>query len=117
MDEARTTRQLSLYRNLGLAMTFLALMGGGMAYFARASTAVQQQLREEVVQLKATQDQLLAERDQARAQLAAAQQEVIGLTKLLEEIQDKASVTGSVPAPTPASKPARTPAKTKSKGQ
>ena len=117
MDEARTTRQLSLYRNLGLAMTFLALMGWGTAYFARASAAVQQHLREEVVQLKATQDQLLAERDQARAQLAAAQQEVMVLTKLLEESQDKASVTGSVPAPTPASKPARTPAKTKSKGQ
>ena len=117
MDEARTTRQLSLYRNLGLAMTFLAVIGWGTAYFARASAAVQQHLREEVIQLKATQDQRLAERDQARAQLAAAQQEVMVLTKLLEEIQDKASVTGSVPAPTPASKPARTPAKTKSKGQ
>src|SRR5215207_548041 len=117
MDEARTTRQLSLYRNLALALTFLALMGWGTAYFARASAAVQQHLREEVVQLKATQDQLLAERDQARAQLAAAQQEVMVLTKLLEEIQDKASVTGSVPAPTPASKPPRTPAKTKSKGR
>src|SRR3954464_2302683 len=80
MDEARTTRQLSLYRNLGLAMTFLALIGWGTAYFAHASSSVQQQLREEVVQLKATQDQLAAERDQAQAQLAAAQQEVIGLT-------------------------------------
>jgi hypothetical protein len=48
MDEARATRQLSLYRNLGLAMTFLAFMGWGTAYFARASAAVQQQLREEV---------------------------------------------------------------------
>ena len=82
MDEARTTRQLSLSRNLGLAMTFLALMGWGTAYFARASTAVQQQLRGEVAQLKVTQDQLLAERDQARAQLAAAQQEGMVLTKL-----------------------------------
>ena len=72
MDEARTTRQLSLYRNLAPAMTFLALMGWGTAYFARTSAAVQQHLREEVVQLKATQDQLTAERDQARAQLAAA---------------------------------------------
>src|SRR3954453_23209209 len=113
MDEARAIRQLSLSRYLGLAMTFLALMGGGTAYFARTSTAVQQQLREEVVQLKATQDRLLAERDQARAHLGAAQQEVMVLTKLPEEIQDKASVTGSVPAPTPASKPPRTPAKTK----
>jgi len=79
MDEARTTRQLSLSWNLGLAMTFLALMGWGTAYFARASTAVQQQLREEVAQLKVTQDQLLAERDQARGQLAATQQEVMVL--------------------------------------
>ena len=113
MDEARTTRQLSLYRNLGLAMTFLALMGWGTAYFARASAAVQQQLREEVVQLKAAQDQLTAERDQAQAQLAAAQLEVAGLTKRIEELQDKPLVTGSVPAPAPASKPARAPAKTK----
>jgi outer membrane murein-binding lipoprotein Lpp len=117
MDEARTTRQLSLSRNLGLAMTFLALMGGGTAYFARASTAVQQQLRGEVAQLKVTQDQLLAERDQARAHLAAAQQEVMVLTKLLEESQDKASSTGSVSPPIPASKPPRTPAQTKGKGR
>src|SRR5690242_5795684 len=113
MDEARTTRQLSLYRNLGLAMTFLALMGWGTAYFARASAAVQQHLREEVVQLKATQDQLTAERDQAQAQLAAAQQEVVGLTKRLEEREAKASVTGSVLPPAPTSKPPRTPAKIK----
>src|SRR3954465_388254 len=106
MDEARATRQLNLHRNLALAMTFLALMGWGTAYFVRASAAVQQQLREEVTQLKATQDQLTAERDQAKAQLAAAQQEVIGLTKRLEDLEPKASVTGSVPAPTAASKPA-----------
>ena len=117
MDEARTTRQLSLYRNLGLAMAFLALMGWGTAYFVRASAAVQHQLREEVAQLKATQDQLTAERDRAKAQLAAAQQELMVLTKLLEEAQEKASVTGSVPAPTAASKPAHAPAKTKGKGR
>jgi outer membrane murein-binding lipoprotein Lpp len=117
MDEARTTRQLSLYRNLGLAMTFLALIGWGTAYFAHASSSVQQQLREEVVQLKATQDQLAAERDQAQAQLAAAQQEVIGLTKRLEDLEAKASVTGSVLPPTPTSKSPRTPAKTKGRGR
>src|SRR3982751_4307595 len=117
MDEARTTRQLSLYRNLGLAMAFLALIGWGTAYFVRASAAVQQQLREEVAQLKATQDQLTAERDQAKAQLAAAQQEVIGLTKRIEELQEKTSVTGSVSPPAPTSKLPRTPAKTKGKGR
>src|SRR4051812_1834336 len=117
MDEARATRQLNLYRNLALAMTFLALMGWGTAYLARASAAVQQQLREEVAQLKAAQDQLTAERDQAKAQLVAAQQEVIGLTKRLEELQEKGAVTGSVPAPTAASKPAHAPAKTKGKGR
>ena len=74
MDEARTTRQLSLYRNLGLAMAFLALVGWGTAYVAHTSAAAQQQqLREEVAQLKAAQDQLTAERDQAQAQLTAAQ--------------------------------------------
>ena len=117
MDEARATRQLNLYRNLALAMTFLALVGWGTAYFARASVAVQHQRREEVNQLKATQDQLTAERDRAKAQLAAAQQEVAGLTKRIEELQEKPLVTGSVPAPTAASKPAHAPAKTKGKGR
>jgi outer membrane murein-binding lipoprotein Lpp len=117
MDEARTTRQLNLYRNLGLAMTFLALMGWGTAYFAHASAAVQQQLLEEVTQLKAAQDQLTAERDQAQAQLAAAQLEVAGLTERIEELQEKPSVTGSVLPPTSTSKPVRTPAKTKGKGR
>ena len=118
MDEARTTRQLSLYRNLGLAMAFLALVGWGTAYVAHTSAAAQQQqLREEVAQLKAAQDQLTAERDQAQAQLAAAQQEVAELTKRIEEREAKASVTGSVPASTPASKLPRTPAKTKGKSR
>ena len=117
MDEARTTRQLSLYRNLGLPMTFLALVGWGTAYFADASATVQLQLHEEVSQLKAAQDQLTAERDQAQAQLAAAQLEVAGLTKRIEELQDKPSVTGSVSLPTPTSKSPRAPAKSKGKGR
>jgi uncharacterized protein YlxW (UPF0749 family) len=130
MNEAGSTRQVNLYRNLALALGFLALVGWGTAYFARVSAAIQHQLREEVNQLKASQDQLLAERDQAKAQVAqlsaerdqakaqvaAAQQELTGLKKRLEEAQEKASVTGSVPAPTPSSKPAR-PAKTKSKSR
>jgi cell division protein FtsB len=107
MSEADSTRQMNLYRNLALALSFLALVGWGTAYFARASAAVQHQLREEVAQLKASQDQLLAERDEAKAQVAAAQQGLTGLQKRLEEAQEKASVTGSVPAPTPSSKPAR----------
>src|SRR4051812_1872481 len=79
--------------------------------------AVQQQLRKEVTQLKATQDQLTPERDQAKTQLAVAQQEVIGLTKRIEELQETTSVTGSVSPPAPASKPPRTPAKAKGKGR
>ena len=117
MSEAGSTRQVNLYRNLALAMGFLALVGWGTAYFARVSAAIQHQLREEVTELKVSQDQLLAERDQAKAQVAAAQQELTGLKKRLEEAQEKASVTGSVPAPTPSSKPARSPAKTKSKSR
>jgi hypothetical protein len=39
------------------------------------------------------------------------------LTKLLEESQDKASITGSVSPPIPASNPPRTPALTKGKGR
>ena len=38
---------------------------------------------------------------------------MIGLTKRLEDLEPKASVTGSVLPPTPTSKPPRTPAKTK----
>src|SRR4051812_32935244 len=109
MGEARTTKRLNLYRNLSLAMTFLALVGWGTAYFADASSAVQLQLRDEVTQLKAAQDQLTAERDQAQAQLAAAQHEVAGLTERIEEFQEKPLVTGSVSSPTPTSKPARAP--------
>src|SRR5829696_9590035 len=41
----------------------------------------------------------IVEQDQAKAQLATAQQEAIGLTKRLEELEAKAPVTGSVPVP------------------
>jgi hypothetical protein len=93
-------------------MTFLAFMGWGTVYFAHASAAIQQQLREEVVQLRAAQDQLTAERDRAQAQLAVALPEVIALTKRPEDLEAKAPVTGSVSPPIPAGKPPRTPAKT-----
>jgi hypothetical protein len=73
-------------------MTFLAFMGWGTVYFAHASAAIQQQLREEVVQLRAAQDQLTAERDRAQAQLAVALPEVIAFTKRPEDLEAKAPV-------------------------
>src|SRR4051794_12691071 len=91
-------------------MTFLAFMGWGTVYFAHAFAAIQQQLREEVVQLRAAQDQLTAERDRAQAQLAVALPEVIAFTKRPEDLEAKAPVTGSVSPPIPAGKPPRTPA-------
>src|SRR5215208_5159777 len=96
MSEAGSTRQVNLYRNLALALGFLALVGWGTAYFARASAAVQHQLREEVAQLKASQDQLLAERKQQqdtfgeiteriRAKLASAHEELRTLAEKREQ--------------------------------
>src|SRR3954454_18867979 len=74
-------------------------------------------VRQELTQLKGSQEQLLAERDQAQAQLAAAQEEVVALTKCLEEAQEKVSQTGSVRPPAASEKSARSPTRTKGRSR
>ena len=64
---------------------------------------------DEVAALKASRDQLIAERDKVQAQLAAAREEVAMLQRQLEEVQAKASEAGSIrrSAPTQAKKARR----------
>lgn len=139
MSEMGITRNVTALRALSLIMGLLAVAGWGtFAYAAKSSATAQQRLseqvgelkvsqgqliaerdeakaqlaaaRDELADLKAGRDQLFAERDEARAQLAAAREEVTALTKRLEEAQAKASQTGSVRPPAPSDKPARSPA-------
>ena len=71
MSEAGVTGRVSRYRALSLVMSLLALTGwGAFAYTAHSSATVQHQLREEVTQvrqemaqLKSSQEHLLAKRD------------------------------------------------------
>src|SRR3954453_641046 len=116
---------------LRLALGLLALAGWGAFFYAVQSSAeAQQQLTEHVAELKRGQERLRAERDQARAEvaelrasrdqlvaerveaqapLALAREEIARLQKQVEQLQAKASVTGSVRAPTPSGTPARSP--------
>ena len=65
MDMAR---RLNAHRVLSLALCFLALVGwGAFAYAAGSSASAERRFREELVHLKASQDQLLAERNQQQA--------------------------------------------------
>src|SRR3954454_13023468 len=73
--------------------------------------AERDQARAEVAGLRTSRDQLVAERVEAHAQLALAREEIARLQKQVEQLQAKASVTGSVRAPTPSGTPARSPAR------
>src|SRR3712207_2783505 len=71
MSEAGVTRNVSMLRVFGLVMILLALAGwGSFACATKTSAAAQQQLQEQVAELKVSQSQLIAERDQARAEMA-----------------------------------------------
>jgi zinc resistance-associated protein len=77
------TRRLNAHRTLSLALSGLALVGwGAFAYLAGSSASAARDLRAELAQSKATQDQLLAERNQ--------QQEAVGD---LAQIQAKLAST------------------------
>jgi Tfp pilus assembly protein PilV len=141
MSEMGAPRTVNTLRALSLVLGLLALAGWGTyAYAAKSSAAAQQRLSEqvgelkvregqliaerdeakaqlaatqdEVADLKANRDQLLAERDEAKAQLAAAREEITTLQKRLEEAQAKASETGSLRAPTPSGNPGRSSVRT-----
>ena len=97
-------RRLKAHRMLSLTVSFLALVGWGtFAYSAASSARAQHQLREEVAQLKAAQDQLLAERSQQQeawgdlsqlqAKLASAREEIAALAQRRE--QAKAQVASA----------------------
>ena len=108
---------------LSLALGLLAVAGwGAFVYAVQSSAEAHQQLTEQIAELRRGQEQLRAERDQARAevaglrasrdqlvaeqveaqaQLVLAQEETGRLQKQVEQLQAKASVTGSVRAPTP----------------
>src|SRR5215213_9722958 len=141
MSGMGTPRTVNMLRALSLVLGLLALAGWGTyAYAAKSSTAAQQRLSEqvgelkvregrllaerdeakaqfaaaqdEVADLKASRDQLLAERDEAMSQLTAARDEVVALRKQLDEAQAKAAQTGSVRPPASSGSPARSPART-----
>jgi len=127
------TQAATLLRALSLTLGLLAVAGwGAFTYAIQSSAEAEQQLTEQVAELRRGHEQLLAERDQARAevtelranrdqllaerveaqaQLVLAQEEIARLQKQVEQLQAKASVTGSVRAPTPPGNPARSPAR------
>ena len=122
-------RAAPVFLVLSLALGLLAVAGwGAFVYAVQSSAEAQQQLTEHVAELKRGQEQLRAERDQARAevaelrtsrdqlvaerveahaQLALAQEEIARLQKQVEQLQAKASVTGSVRASPLPGNPAR----------
>ena len=62
------TRRLDAHRVLSLTVSFLALVGwGAFAYSVGSSASAERDLRAELAQSKAAQDQLQAERDQQQA--------------------------------------------------
>ena len=74
MSETGPTRPVNALRALGLLLALLALSGwGSFAYAAMSSGAAQKQLQAKVGELEVRQGQLIAERDEAKAQLVAAQ--------------------------------------------
>ena len=61
-------RRLNAHRTLSLTVSFLALVGwGAFAYAAGSSASAERQLRDDLAQSTAAQDQLLAERNQQQA--------------------------------------------------
>src|SRR5215210_3264840 len=91
-------RRLKAHRTLSLILTFLTLVGwGGFAYSAGSSSIATRDLRAEIAQLKASQDQLLAERNQQQAasgdltqiqaKLASAREEFATVARQREQVR------------------------------
>src|SRR4051794_8611619 len=137
MDMAR---RLKAHRALSLGLCSLALVGwGACAYAVGSSAGTQRDLRAELAHLRASQDQLLAEKTQhqaavgdlaqLQAQIASARAELQALAKQREHAntqaaghQDRAGLTKVLEGQTkgskkervakPASKPAKVAAQT-----
>ncbi len=93
MDMAR---RLNAHRVLSLALCLLALVGWvAFAYAAGSSASAERRFREELAHLKASQDQLLAERIQQQeaggdliqlqAKLVSAREELVALAHRREQ--------------------------------
>ncbi len=86
-------RRLSANRALSATMSSLALIGwGAFAYSAGASASTARDLRAELTQSKAAQDQLLAERNQQQAaagELAQIQAKLASAQGELESLAQK----------------------------
>src|SRR3954468_23556307 len=127
-------RNLVSLRALSLVMGLLAVVGwGAFAFAIKSSSETERRLNEQVAELTVREGQLIAERDQARAeaaelrasrdqrvaervdvqaQLAVAREEIARLQKQVEQLHAKASVTGSIRALTPLGKRTRPPNQT-----
>ena len=107
MSETSPTGHVNALRALSLILALLALSGwGSFAYAAKSSGAAQKELQAKVGELEIRQGQLMAERDEARAHLVAAKDEIADLRarlataqKRLDELEAAVSKTGSVRAP------------------
>jgi uncharacterized protein (DUF3084 family) len=97
VDTIGAMRRLNAHRVFSLIVGFCALIGwSGFAYSTGASANVQRELRAELAQLKAGQEQLLAERHQQQAalddltqvqsKLAAARAELAALSQRREQV-------------------------------
>ena len=86
-------RRLNANRALSATMSFVALIGwGAFAYAAGSSVRAERQLRDELAQSKAAQEQLLAERNQqqvAVGDLAQVQAQVASSRGELESLAHK----------------------------
>ncbi len=85
MDMAR---RLNAHRVLSLALCLLALVGwGAFVYAAGSSASAERRFREELAQLKASQDQLLAERNQQQAAVGDLSQLQAKLASAREDLE------------------------------
>jgi chromosome segregation ATPase len=81
------TRRLDAHRVLSLTVSFLALVGwGAFAYSAGSSASAERDLRAELAQSKAAQDQLQAERDQQQAAVGELTQVQAKLVSARDEL-------------------------------
>ena len=81
MSEMDTMRTITLLRTLSLVLGRFAVAGwGAFAYVAASSAKAKQRLNEQVAELKRGQEQLISERDQAKAEvvtLRASQDQLV----------------------------------------
>ena len=90
MSETDKMQSVIMLRVFRLVLCLLVLAGWGtVADAASPSAAAQRQACVQVGELKVSLGQVMAERDEARAQLAAAQEEIAALTRILEDLKPK----------------------------